>query len=396
MIRFAITMLGRGQWTGGEIYLRNMLTVIRDHAADALHPVLFLTPDEAAKHGGGLVGLLSQAPVVADEVAAFGRGSGLRAALTTGRDRAAAAMFAAHGCNAVFEPALFYGWRFPLPALAWMPDFQHRHLPEMFSRSGWLRREAGFRAQIATGRTVMLSSATARDDVERFYPAARGHTAVVRFAQAVDIAGLVAARGALEQRYDLTSRFVFLPNQFWKHKNHVLVADALGEAQRRGVLAQVPPIIMSGRQDDLRNPDAYAKFQQRLAQCGAAGHVRHLGLIPYRDVLGLVAAADAMLNPSRFEGWSTTVEEAKALGTPLVISDLVIHREQAPGARFFDPRDPAALLDHLLDLGRSPPRRPASVGHLVEQQEARLKAYALALEAAFADTVSRNRRHRSI
>ena len=48
-----------------------------------------------------------------------------------------------------------------------------------------------------------------------------------------------------------------------------------------------------------------------------------------------MCASVALLNPSHFEGWSTTVEEARALGVPMLLSDLDVHLEQAQGiARF--------------------------------------------------------------
>jgi len=51
-----------------------------------------------------------------------------------------------------------------------------------------------------------------------------------------------------------------------------------------------------------------------------------------------------MLNPSLFEGWSTTVEEARSLGVRLVVSDLPVHREQlGSAADFFNPHDPQAI-----------------------------------------------------
>ncbi len=229
----------------------------------------------------------------------------------------------------------------------------------------------------------MLSSQTARQDVERFYPRAHGKTAVVQFAQRIDIAGSIAMLADLKARYQLPDRFIFCPGQFWKHKNHMLIADALGEARRDGVSETLPLIVMSGRQDDVRNPGAYDAFRQRLASSSTSDRVRHLGLIPYADVLGLTAGADALLNPSLFEGWSTPVEEAKALGTPLAISDLAIHREQAPGAHFFDPADPRALLRVLRAVGKRSSPSPSDIGTLVAAQEGRLDAYANQLLAAF-------------
>ena len=77
---------------------------------------------------------------------------------------------------------------------------------------------------------------------------------------------------------------------------------------------------------------------------------RFLGLIPYKDVLSLMRSSVAVINPSLVEGWSTTVEEAKSLRVPLVLSDILVHREQAiRDAIFFDPHSAAAAAAALLE-----------------------------------------------
>jgi glycosyltransferase involved in cell wall biosynthesis len=377
MIRVGLTLLGRGLWTGGEVYLRNMLTMMASRLAADVHPILFVTPAEAAKIGTSFDTLLPQPPVVDEAVANIGRGSGLRRALAGGCDTVAAQLFGARGCDVVFESALFFGWRFPLPTVAWMPDFQHKFMPEMFTRAGWWRREIGFRAQIATNRIVMLSSETAEADAKRFYPGIEGRTAVVRFAQMIDPAAYHGQGDRLRATYDLPQSFVFLPNQFWRHKNHALIIAALEDAKHRGMLDRMPLVVMSGRQDDARDPGVYKRFEDRLATAGVAQYVRHLGLIPYNDVLALIATADAMLNPSYFEGWSTPVEEAKALGARLLLSDIRIHREQAPDAHFFGVEDASALADTL--CAATAPRATLDMAILAQQQDARIDAYAAAL-----------------
>jgi glycosyltransferase involved in cell wall biosynthesis len=45
--------------------------------------------------------------------------------------------------------------------------------------------------------------------------------------------------------------------------------------------------------------------------------------------------AVALIQPSVNEGWSTAVEEAKALGKTLVLSDIPVHLEQCPGNPYF-------------------------------------------------------------
>jgi hypothetical protein len=55
-----------------------------------------------------------------------------------------------------------------------------------------------------------------------------------------------------------------------------------------------------------------------------------------------------VIQPSRFEGWSTSVQDGRALGRPVICSDLPVHREQAPDALgHFGCDDPKALADIL-------------------------------------------------
>jgi len=68
-------------------------------------------------------------------------------------------------------------------------------------------------------------------------------------------------------------------------------------------------------------------------------------------------AAAAVVNPSLFEGWSTSVEEAKSLAVPMVLSDLRVHREQTDDCGvFFDPYQPESLVGALREAwGRYSP-----------------------------------------
>jgi hypothetical protein len=72
-----------------------------------------------------------------------------------------------------------------------------------------------------------------------------------------------------------------------------------------------------------------------------------LGEVPFEDLLSLLRCASLVIQPSEFEGWSTTVEDAIALGRPLTCSDIATHREQAPDAAFFGVNDAATLAGYL-------------------------------------------------
>ena len=80
----------------------------------------------------------------------------------------------------------------------------------------------------------------------------------------------------------------------------------------------------------------------------------------------------AVINPSLVEGWSTSVEEAKSLRVPLVLSNIPVHREQAiRDAIFFDPHSAAAAAAALLEASMrfAPMPRGAGASHRPGLQE---------------------------
>jgi glycosyltransferase involved in cell wall biosynthesis len=262
-----------------------------------------------------------------------------------GQDTSVRRLFHAHQIDVVFESAQFFGWRLGIPAIAWIPDFQHKVLPHLFSRSAWWKREIGFRAQVLGGRTIMLSSEDARRACEQHYPSTRGRTRTVHFAVPPSPGIPYSEAREIADSYGLPEQYFFMPNQFWRHKNHGLVLEALTILRQRG--RQVV-VAASGKQSDPRAPDYFPAFRERLEQAGMQDMFRLLGMIPYPHLASLMRASTALLNPSLFEGWSTTVEEARSMGTSMLLSDLDVHREQmGEEARYFDRHSAQSLADAL-------------------------------------------------
>jgi glycosyltransferase involved in cell wall biosynthesis len=391
-INVALPVFGRGTWTGGFNYLKNTLRLAASHLTDELRPWVLLSPEENERFGSELAPLVDGRIMVDAAFAEAGRGLSLAKAMATGRDSELERLLTANGIDVAFENANFYGTRFSIPVVSWMPDFQHRYMPEMFGRLNWWRRELGFQMQVRAGRTIMVSSNAACDDLEGFYPSAKGRSHVVRFAIDLDQAPSLERGAHIRTTYHLPERFFFLPNQFWCHKNHGVIFEALGLLRAAGGLADIPPVVLTGHPKDPRNPTYFDDLMERARALKVAEHIRYLGLLPYDHVLSLNASCHAMINPSRFEGWSTSIEEAKAFATPLVLADIPIHREQAPGARFFDWRSPEEAAAALQEIAARPtePRPPLAM--LRSAQSERLEVHASALLA----TVKAAHAHRSV
>lgn len=228
--------------------------------------------------------------------------------------------------------------------ISWIPDFQYLHLPQMFPGLDGNKRSRQIRDIHRHSDAVVVSSRDAFGDFASIVGEARPRaTYVLPFVSQTRAASSLGAR-ALIDKYRLTPRYFLLPNQFWAHKNHCVAFEAIALLKQEGIDAT---LVCTGLMVD---PNKSAAFDPIAfaAQRGLQDNIRLLGSIDYGDVLGLMRGAVAVLNPSLFEGWSSSVEEAKSMGKPVIVSDIAVHREQAhPGARYFDPKDAHALASLL-------------------------------------------------
>ena len=135
----------------------------------------------------------------------------------------------------------------------------------------------------------------------------------------------------LRVAYGFSGRYLYLPNQFWVHKNHALVIDALGCLREPGGRAWC---WRPACQDDRRRPGHFDELMEHGARRGHGGLPRARAWCPTSTWPRCCANPVALINPSRFEGWSTTVEEAKSMGKRVLLSDIPVHASRTrPAAR---------------------------------------------------------------
>ena len=69
--------------------------------------------------------------------------------------------------------------------------------------------------------------------------------------------------------------------------------------------------ILTGSKNDYRNLKYFKFLKSYLKSKNLEQNVKYLGEVPYNHVISLIHNCYLFINPSLFEGWSTTVEEAK-------------------------------------------------------------------------------------
>jgi glycosyltransferase involved in cell wall biosynthesis len=382
LIRVGFRLIGGAAWQGGRNYLWNLLYAITAQPARQLQPVLLVRADEDPGDLAmpGVEVVVTDARLDARRARQLGRAT----KLALRRNPVERALLRRAQIDVLSHAAPIGGRRSAPPTIAWIPDLQHKRLPQLASRFEHAMRDLLFREMLRDAAIVVTSSATAREDLIEFYGRGAERARVLQFVSQPRLPrAQMIPLDALRAKFALPARFFHLPNQLWTHKNHALVVEALRRAPDAVVVA-------TGPREDYRQRGVYDALLARVAAAGVGARFHHLGLVSFPELISLMHHAVAVINPSRFEGWSTTVEEAKSLGKRVLLSDLPVHREQAPArASYFGVDDPdalAALLtaawaadDHAADA--------AAADTAAAALAARTAAFAATYEAIVLDAV---------
>jgi glycosyltransferase involved in cell wall biosynthesis len=227
----------------------------------------------------------------------------------------------------------------------WIPDFQHRFMPEFFAPKELARRDGAITTLVGEAPALIFSSRSAEEDFRRLYPESCVRSEVLRFSTSPNPAWFEGSPETVQQQFHLPVRFLLVSNQFWQHKNHAVVFEAMALLRGRGITVDV---VCTGQPSDYRNPGYFNSLLRRIHELGIAEHVHLLGLIERAEQIQLMRRCLAVVQPSLFEGWSTVLEDARALGRPVIASDLPVHLEQnPPGCRFFARSSPEELANAI-------------------------------------------------
>jgi len=134
------------------------------------------------------------------------------------------------------------------------------------------------------------------------------------------------------RRLDIRGPYMLYVGAIEPRRNLEVVLRALARL-RAGGLADVAFVMTGGVRSN-----AYARALADLAaNLGLTGSVVQTGYVDDADLVGLLRHARLVVAPSWGEGFNMPPLEAMACGTPVVCSDIEVHRELLAGsACFFD------------------------------------------------------------
>jgi glycosyltransferase involved in cell wall biosynthesis len=215
-------------------------------------------------------------------------------------------------------------------------DVQHLFHPENIPASERAFRRGIYPFSLARAdRVIAISDFTRRTLVERCGVAP----------ERIDVVPhgfSPAPAGAVAPTDRVAGPYLYYPAATFPHKNHAALIRAYAALRRRGALGS--KLVFTG----LQTP-AWPGLARLARELGVADDVVHLGFLPYAEVRRVYAGADAVLFPSRFEGFGIPVLEAAVeFRKKVVTSRLEVFDELGvPGEAQVDFEDPDAVLAAL-------------------------------------------------
>jgi glycosyltransferase involved in cell wall biosynthesis len=245
----------------------------------------------------------------------------------------------------IFPRQDIWSSRFPVPALAAIHDLMHQYESQFPEAAGFGRHHyrQTYMTNICNHVTgILVDSRVGKQQVLESYGPDPTRVFVLPYVPPSYIFESSVPKD-FDAKYRLPAKFLFYPAEFWPHKNHIRLVNAV--AQARAQNSEVRLVLSGGsRKEQLR-------VCAHVAKLGMQNHVLFVGYLPEADIPEFYRRARALIFPTFFGPTNIPPLEAFALGCPVGVSRIYgIPEQVGDAALLFDPRSEQEITDCILQL----------------------------------------------
>lgn len=221
---------------------------------------------------------------------------------------------------------------YPIKAIGVVHDLMHRY-ERQFEEVGALeefnRREFHYQQTCDYAQAILVDSELGKTHLESAYHNAHQKGQVLPYIAARDIATRQPTSD-FATKYALPKKFIFYPAQFWCHKNHIRLLQALESVRKTCSDVQ---LVLVGSQKN-----GYTQVLETIKHLKLQEHVRIFGYVEAENLPQFYRQARALVMPTFFGPTNIPPLEAFALDCPVVISGIYGMKAQlGDAALFVDP-----------------------------------------------------------
>ena len=217
-------------------------------------------------------------------------------------------------------------YQFPVPALVSIHDLMFRYekrFPESASWWSYLNKERINKNNCRWSKGVLVDSELGRQQMVDSYGISPDRVHALPFI-APRYMHTTEVRPDFDTHYQLPAKYIFYPAQFWWHKNHKQLIEAIARLKRE--LPDLKLVLSGGRQN------AYDAVVKQVQELGLSDDVIFSGYVPDADMPEFYRRARAMVMPTYYGPTNIPPLEAFTVACPVAISGLYGMPEQAGGA----------------------------------------------------------------
>lgn len=219
-------------------------------------------------------------------------------------------------------------------------DLGHRttsFFPEV-SRSGWLwnDREKVYQKMLAPASYILTGNQEGKKEILQNYPVNPAKIRLAPFPVA-DFCHGPESRPSFIAEDD---EFFFYPAQFWPHKNHIRILQALLLLREKNLF---PVVYFTGSDKGNRS-----FIETKIKEWGLETQIHFTGFISDEEMKYMYTHAKAMIFASLMGPNNMPPIEATYLNCPVIITDLDGHKEQlGDTALYFKGTDASSLAEQM-------------------------------------------------
>jgi glycosyltransferase involved in cell wall biosynthesis len=225
-------------------------------------------------------------------------------------------------------------------SVAAVHDLMHKYEPhfEEYQHGEYDRRELHCSAMCKYSSAILVDSEIGKKHVIESYSVDENKVFVLPFVPPFYL--LNSQEVDVKSKYSLPERYIFYPAQFWEHKNHLNLFEALKILKEDGV--DIDLVLVGSKKNN------YEKSMGAIKRVGLCDRVHVLGYVPNDDIYSLYKNAVAMTFVSLAGPTNIPPMEALLTGCPLICSNAYAMQEQVGDAALLvEPKDPVDIAQKI-------------------------------------------------
>ena len=235
--------------------------------------------------------------------------------------------------------SVLYPRPLPKPTVMTLVDIQEMYYPEFFTPEDLYNRQLHFSSSTRMSDRVITISEFSKQSLIQFHHLPPDKIIVAYLS--ADDRFYHCDQYAKPLSKPLPQDFIFYPANFWKHKNH----DRLLQALR--ILRDEKNLTINTIFTGFEQPNGYP-IREKIVEYGLASQVEILGYLSIEEIIYIYQQARMLVFPSLFEGFGIPLVEAMGVGCPIAAANSTsIPEVTSDAAELFDPKSPQSIANAI-------------------------------------------------